>query len=109
MRALYRRALVFVFPPVEDFGIMPVEAMAAGTPVIANAAGGAAETVVDGVTGFLVEKFDRETLGRTVNDAAGLSSQACRARARSFDTEVFRREMSSWLPAAPVPAVEETH
>jgi glycosyltransferase involved in cell wall biosynthesis len=43
--ALYQRAAVFVFPPLEDFGIMPVEAMALGTPVVANAAGGSAETV----------------------------------------------------------------
>src|SRR5690606_22739556 len=57
LRELYRRATVYVFAPIEDFGIMPVEAMAAGTPVIARDIGGAAETVVDGVTGALVSEL----------------------------------------------------
>lgn len=43
--ALYQQASVFVFPPVEDFGIMPVEAMAAGTPVVVANVGGAAESI----------------------------------------------------------------
>jgi glycosyltransferase involved in cell wall biosynthesis len=43
--SLYQSALLFVFPPVEDFGIMPVEAMALGTPVLVNSVGGAAESV----------------------------------------------------------------
>ena len=44
--ALYQQALLFVFPAVEDFGIMPVEAMAAGAPVLAQAVGGTSESVV---------------------------------------------------------------
>ena len=43
-----------MFPAVEDFGIMPVEAMAAGAPVLARAEGGVAESVVPGVTGALI-------------------------------------------------------
>ncbi|WP_427129496.1 glycosyltransferase [Pseudarthrobacter sp. S9] len=43
--ALYQRAMLFVFPPIEDFGIMPVEAMALGTPVLVNPIGGAVESV----------------------------------------------------------------
>jgi glycosyltransferase involved in cell wall biosynthesis len=43
--ALYQRAMLYVFPPVEDFGIMPVEAMALGTPVLVNPVGGAIESV----------------------------------------------------------------
>jgi glycosyltransferase involved in cell wall biosynthesis len=45
LRALYAHALAYVFPAVEDFGIMPVEAMACGTPVIANSVGGVRESV----------------------------------------------------------------
>ncbi|MDV8146985.1 glycosyltransferase [Arthrobacter sp. B10-11] len=43
--ALYQKAMLFVFPPIEDFGIMPVEAMALGTPVLVNPIGGAVESV----------------------------------------------------------------
>src|SRR5690606_13274490 len=50
---LYSEAEAFVFPGVEDFGITPLEAMAAGCPVIAYGAGGATETVIDGESGVL--------------------------------------------------------
>jgi glycosyltransferase involved in cell wall biosynthesis len=53
--ALYQRTALYVFPAVEDFGIMPVEAMAAGAPVLAQSEGGAAESTVAGVTGALVD------------------------------------------------------
>src|SRR5207342_1828247 len=58
------RALVF--PGVEDFGIVPVEAMAAGAPVIAFGRGGALETVIDGVTGCLFNKQTVEALKAAV-------------------------------------------
>jgi glycosyltransferase involved in cell wall biosynthesis len=56
----YYDADVFIFPPIwdEGFGIPPLEAMAAGTPVVGSRSGGLLETVEDGVTGFLVEKND---------------------------------------------------
>jgi len=50
-----QRAKAFVYTAVEDFGIVPVEAMACGTPVIALNRGGTAESVVDGVSGVLFE------------------------------------------------------
>ncbi len=53
VRDLYRSAAVVLLPGTEDFGIVPVEAQACGVPVVALAHGGACETVVDGVTGFL--------------------------------------------------------
>src|SRR5206468_2113218 len=48
LRSLYRAASAFVFPPVEDFGIVAVEAQACGIPVVALRAGGALDTVIDG-------------------------------------------------------------
>ncbi|MDT0156414.1 glycosyltransferase [Microbacterium sp. ARD32] len=94
---LYRRALALVFPAVEDFGIMPVEAMAAGTPVVANAVGGTAETVIDGVTGALVAGWGRDELADAVERAAGAASDACVARAFEFDTPVFETRIAQWV------------
>lgn len=94
---LYRKALVFVFPPVEDFGIMPVEAMASGTPVIANRVGGAAETVIPGVTGHLVESFDSSEVSRVIQDAVHLNKEVIRRHAGSFDSNVFRQQVQNWV------------
>ncbi|PJJ65721.1 glycosyltransferase [Compostimonas suwonensis] len=94
---LYRKAIALVFPAVEDFGIMPVEAMAAGTPVIANAVGGAAESVMEGVTGTLLRSFDRTSLEDAVGLAAGLDSARCTARAWEFDSAVFDARIRGWV------------
>lgn len=59
VREHYRRAAALVFAGEEDFGIVPVEALAHGCPVVAYGVGGATETVVDGVTGVL---FPRQTV-----------------------------------------------
>ena len=67
IRDLYRRAAAVLLPGTEDFGMVPVEAQACGTPVVALAAGGACETVVDGLTGVLVEDGSPDAF------AAGLS------------------------------------
>jgi glycosyltransferase involved in cell wall biosynthesis len=97
LRELYRRSLLYVFPPVEDFGIMPVEAMATGTPVLANAVGGAAETVIHGKTGFLLESFESAHLRDAVHSAISLGGADCVARAWTFDKSVFATEMKNWI------------
>ena len=61
-----RRCKGFIFPPEEDFGITPVEAQAAGAPVIAYAKGGQAETVIDGETGFIFTQQTVESLVHSV-------------------------------------------
>jgi glycosyltransferase involved in cell wall biosynthesis len=97
LRQLYRLALALVFAPIEDFGIVPVEAMALGTPVVANAVGGAAETVVDGVTGTHVHEWTPAALHEAIHRASTAQPEDCRSRALQFDTRVFVRELRTWV------------
>ncbi|MGN6127428.1 MAG: glycosyltransferase [Humibacter sp.] len=97
LRALYRRASVFFFGPIEDFGIMPVEAMAAGTPVVGNAIGGASETVLDGVSGALFTSTDPAELRRAVEVALSMDPEDCRRRAQLFDGSTFGDRMKDWM------------
>jgi glycosyltransferase involved in cell wall biosynthesis len=97
MRALFQRALAFVFPPVEDFGIIPVEAMAAGCPVIVNRIGGASESVLDGVTGVHYEPDDPAGFEAAVEAASGIRAEAARSRALEFDTGRFIGEVRDWV------------
>ena len=78
--ARYSAADVFVFPPIwdEGFGLPPVEAMAAGAPVVASRSGAVADTVVDGETGFLVDKGDIPALAAAMSRL--LADQDLRAR-----------------------------
>jgi glycosyltransferase involved in cell wall biosynthesis len=99
LQALYRRASALVFPPVEDFGIVPIEAMASGTPVITNAVGGAAESVIDGKSGVHVHDWTRAELRSAVERAAGLSRSDCVERAQDFDADVFVDAMRDWVSA----------
>ncbi len=78
----------------EDFGLTPVEAMASGKPVIAVKEGGFLETVVDGITGRLVEpNADRIAEAvREISEKGGLQYRdACRERAGVFSEETFIR------------------
>lgn len=89
---LFRRCHAYLVPGVEDFGIAPVEAMAAGKPVIAYRAGGTAETVVDGVTGLLFTRQDATALAGAIEqrDTVTFDPLMIRARAEEYDTAVFR-------------------
>ncbi|MNS26734.1 GDP-mannose-dependent alpha-(1-6)-phosphatidylinositol monomannoside mannosyltransferase [compost metagenome] len=89
----------FVFPGIEDFGIAPVEAQAAGKPVIALAQGGAAETVVHGETGIL---FGRQAVDELVEalrqaEAHRFDPEAIRRHAERFSTERFEDEFRTLL------------
>lgn len=95
------RAVVYV-PRDEDFGMSPVEAMAAGKPVLGVAEGGLLETVVHGQTGWLVPgDEDPQTLvqGVAALEALGppVLRKACEARAHQFDESVFMERIRPWL------------
>ena len=90
---LFGRCHAYVVPGIEDFGIAPVEAMAAGKPVVGFGAGGVAETVIDGVTGALFDRADVDSLCAAIErvDGTAFDPAAIRRRAEEFDTEVFRQ------------------
>jgi glycosyltransferase involved in cell wall biosynthesis len=91
----YAGARAVLYPGEDDFGIVPVEAMAAGKPVIAYGAGGATETVLDGVTGRLFAEQNVESLVKCLSafHAGDFDPAACRARAREFSIERFKDAM----------------
>ena len=96
--ALYQNALTYVFPAIEDFGIMPVEAMATGTAVIVASIGGASETVVHGTTGAHVENFQSdEECRKAIEIASATSSDNSRGRAREFSAERFSSTLTGWV------------
>lgn len=95
LTSLVSRARALVATNVEEFGIAAVEAQAAGRPVIATARGGALETVVDGVTGFLVDPPTPDGFAEAMQAAGERSwdSAAIQAHARTFSTEAFQRKL----------------
>ncbi|WP_345481961.1 glycosyltransferase [Amnibacterium soli] len=97
LHALYKRATALVFPAVEDFGIVPVEAMAVGTPVIGVGAGGLLETVSHEETGYLLEEFDREGLQRAVRAVRELPRDVISASADRFSDAAFRSALGGWV------------
>ena len=100
LRALYQDAAIFAFPAIEDFGIMPVEAMAAGAPVLAQEMGGTAESVVPGLTGALCTFRSPGAMREGVEIALSTARAARVHHARRFRAERFRQEIRAWVGAA---------
>ena len=95
--ALYQQCGLFVFPAIEDFGIMPVEAMATGAPVLAQAVGGTSESVVPGVTGALCTFDSAAEIRDGVSLALTTTKEQRLVRAQDFSAERFRRELQDWV------------
>jgi len=95
----YARCKALVFPGEEDFGIVPLEAMASGRPVVAFARGGALETVKEGLTGVLFREQTVDALLEAVRrlDRAVPDPSAIRAFAAKFDRPIFKRDVGAYV------------
>jgi glycosyltransferase involved in cell wall biosynthesis len=104
--ALYSRCLALLFPGVEDFGIVPLEAMASGRPVIALGRGGVTETVVppggaEPPTGLFFEPQTADALVDAIRrfeaDPSRFDPKALRARAEAFDRPIFKERVARYI------------
>jgi len=96
-----RRCRALLFPGTEDFGILPVEAMASGRPVIAFDAGGARETVSHPEVGVRFAEQSVESLVRAIDEfearEASFDPHAIRRHAERFSTDIFRTRFMALL------------
>lgn len=99
IRDHYRRCRALIFPGEEDYGIVPVEAQGCGAPVIAFGAGGALETVRDGVSGLFFDQQTVEGLTAAIrkSEAAAWDPAAIRANAERFGEPRFRAEFERYV------------
>jgi glycosyltransferase involved in cell wall biosynthesis len=99
---LFAQARAVLVPSVEEFGITAVEAQAAGRPVIAAAAGGALETVLDGETGLLVRPDDVEAFAQAIARIDRLDFDPARTalHAERFSVAAFKRHISAQVTEA---------
>jgi hypothetical protein len=108
LRDMLQKARAFVFPALEDFGILPVEAQACGTPVVAFGRGGALETVVgtdhEEPTGVFFTNQEPDTIRSALDqferEANRFTPSACRANAMRFSEAAFRQHFRQFAMEA---------
>jgi glycosyltransferase involved in cell wall biosynthesis len=99
LRDLYRGCRAVVMPGVEDFGIVPLEAMACGRAAVVYAEGGGAESVIPGETGLVFDQPTPASLRAAVDSlrTVRFNSAALRARAESFGRRVFESRFRAFV------------
>jgi glycosyltransferase involved in cell wall biosynthesis len=99
---LMAKAKAFIFPGLEDFGITPVQAEAAGRPVIAYKGGGALDTVLAGVTGAYFDEQTVDSLAAVMQtfDATSYDPLTIRNHALKFDTAIFQQQIEAFVQQA---------
>ena len=97
--ALYAAASAVIHPAIDDFGIVPVEALAAGRPVVAFAEGGATDTVRDGEGGAVFGEATPASLAAALDRLERMAFVPARLRALAgrFDREEFERRFAAWV------------
>jgi glycosyltransferase involved in cell wall biosynthesis len=108
LAGLYARCRALIFPGIEDFGIVPLEAMASGKPVVAFGQGGALETVVDDpqrATGVFFREQTPEALREALVKLRGLkfNPHTIRAHAEQFDRKIFREKYRLYVERTVAP------
>jgi len=101
--AYYGHCRCFVFPGLEDFGITPLEATAAGRPVLAFGVGGVLDTITEGLNGFFFHEQSVEALAEALADerlAGPWDVEAMAAHVASFSRERYRQEMIAEIQKA---------
>ena len=96
---LMKWAKAFLFPPEEDFGLVPLEAMAMGTPVIAYGKWWALETVINEKTGTFFEEQNPESLNNTIEkfETMSFDYEFIQNHAKWFSKEVFQKKISNYI------------
>lgn len=96
---LMQWAKAFLFPPEEDFGLVPLEAMAMGTPVIAYGKWGALETVIDGKTGTFFTPQTPDALNETIEkfETMKFNPEIIKNHVRWFSKEVFQKKIADYI------------
>ncbi|HFD13193.1 MAG TPA: glycosyltransferase family 4 protein [Crenotrichaceae bacterium] len=99
---LVANAIATIYLPLdEDFGISPVESMAAGKPVIGVAEGGLLETVIDGETGILIKAVNQqkliEAVGNLSRKQCDVMRESCEQQAQQFNTKYFLQQIHRYL------------
>ena len=99
---LYAACDAVIHPAIDDFGIVPVEALAAGRPVVAFAEGGAADTIRDGEGGVVFGEATPTSLAAALDrlEQRTFVPGQLRALARRFDREEFERRFAAWVEDA---------
>ncbi len=101
LETLYSEAEALIFPQIEDFGLIPLEAMASGRPVITLGEGGALDTVIDGKTGIYFKKQTIKNLSEAIEkyqqNKQKFKPEEIREHSRLFDTAVFKKKLLAYL------------
>ncbi len=99
LKHLYQNAQALIFPQLEDFGLVPLESLATGTPVIAYNKGGASETVLNKQTGILFNKQTTKSLYNAIlrfeSFKHHITALKCRSQAKKFDRAGFYKGFSA--------------
>ena len=96
---IYENSIATIFPQEEDAGIVPLESMAAGRPVIAYAKGGALETIIEGKTGLFFSKQTDKDLSEAIKrfQKMKFNPMVIRRQAEKFDKELFNEKLFCYI------------